>query len=71
MLNLHVIYDVTIAIKWGKFILISYPDLTLFYTEGDLDTRLLPCQVSLNALYSTSVCGLKNAQFWELREQKP
>ena len=43
MLNLDVIYDFTIAIKWDEFI------------------QLLPCQVSIKSLHSTSVRGLKNS----------
>ena len=45
MLNLDVIYDVTIAIKCNEIILMNKQFI-----------QLLPCQVSLNSLYSTSIC---------------
>ena len=70
MLNLHVIYGVTIAIKWEKV----YPNLVprshsvVHWRRSGYETTSR-CQVSVNALYCASVCGLKNAQFWELREQ--
>ena len=52
MLDLDVIYYVTIANKWKKLIKnenVIYP------------TTSLPS--FFKSLYSTSVCGLKNAQF--------
>ena len=57
MLNLDLIYGVTMAIKWEKV----YPNLVPRSHSGYETTSR--CQVSVNALYCTSVCGLKNAQF--------